>query len=540
MEILLNSPDNLQFLPYLFLYAEMHYRFKFTGSRYFKREPEILVDSPHLVKLKTHIPIMLLVKDADQYPIILEKIEIQLTTSSGQKTVKSVDFHQNISDHFWYQSVEIDRTDIFGQVTLNVHIDYQVNGKSKSCINHNLALLSSIPFQVYLPHEPLPGVDKIHWGDLHYHSNLTEDMVEFGAPLIPTLNAANALGLSFFCPTDHSYDLDDLPGSWTITDPLLKKWKNSRKDIQAINNSHRSCTIIPSEEVTVRNSSGRNVHALVFNNPTYIPGSGDGAEKRFKTRSEHSIDELSDLISKDALVIAAHPFTPTPFLQWLLIKRGIWNHLDYENQHVAGFQIMNGCLDSGFERGKEQWLELLKSGIQKFIYAGNDAHGNFNIFRQIKTPMMSLWEKNEQIFGKWKTGVFAEDNSIQAIVKALRRGNCIISNGPFIHFIIKDEFGITQTGETCSSSKFTIRIECESSVDYGGISFIKIFQGYRGEIETCLQNIAPDTQAYNYVFQQDISEELSCYFRVELETNCSGRFYFAMTNPIWINPVRVL
>ena len=54
------------------------------------------------------------------------------------------------------------------------------------------------------------------------------------------------------------------------------------------------------------------------------------------------------------------------------------------------------------------WIRLLLDGYHKFIYAGNDAHGNFNMYRQIKTPMLSLYEKKEQLFGEFRTGVFTK------------------------------------------------------------------------------------------------------------------------------------
>ena len=85
-------------------------------------------------------------------------------------------------------------------------------------------------------------------------------MVEFGAPLHSTKIAAKAMGLDFFCNTDHSYDLDDKPGSWTEADPSLEKWHKSRNEIHRLNNEKpRNTFIIPSEELTLHNHNGRNI-----------------------------------------------------------------------------------------------------------------------------------------------------------------------------------------------------------------------------------------------------------------------------------------
>ena len=62
--------------PLFFLYTEIHYRFPFIFSRYFKKEPEILADIPHRINPSMKIPVMLLIKDADKYPVELNNINI--------------------------------------------------------------------------------------------------------------------------------------------------------------------------------------------------------------------------------------------------------------------------------------------------------------------------------------------------------------------------------------------------------------------------------------------------------------------------------
>ena len=225
-----------------------------------------------------------------------------------------------------------------------------------------------------------------------------------------------------------------------------------------------------------------------------------------------------------------------PLLQWLLIKRGIWKREDYIAPHVSGLQIMSGSLDKGFYLGKKEWLALLREGHRKLIYAGNDAHGNFNKFRQINIPMLSLWEKSEQIFGKWKTGVFANGNNIKDILIALKNGNCIISDGPYLNFEILDGNQSYEIGNICQSNKITIKIICESSADFGIISVIKIFLGYLGKKEICYRKIVPTNETYNFVFEEESTIPSACYFRVELETRVLNKIHLAMTNPIWINP----
>ncbi|WP_375182200.1 hypothetical protein, partial [Chryseobacterium sp.] len=78
-----------------------------------------------------------------------------------------------------------------------------------------------------------------------------------------------------------------MPGSWTETDPTLEKWKKSRDEIHKLNIEKPDTTfIIPSEELTLHNLDGRNVHALILNNRSFLPGSGDSTERPFDFRSD--------------------------------------------------------------------------------------------------------------------------------------------------------------------------------------------------------------------------------------------------------------
>jgi hypothetical protein len=66
----------LPFFPPVFTYAETHYRFKYFFSFLKKPEPEIIADAPHRLEPGIQLPLLILVKDADRYPVIMEKIEV--------------------------------------------------------------------------------------------------------------------------------------------------------------------------------------------------------------------------------------------------------------------------------------------------------------------------------------------------------------------------------------------------------------------------------------------------------------------------------
>ena len=54
-------------LPVIFLYAELHFRFKWFISMYFIKEPEIITDVPYRIDPNKKIPILILIKDAKKY-----------------------------------------------------------------------------------------------------------------------------------------------------------------------------------------------------------------------------------------------------------------------------------------------------------------------------------------------------------------------------------------------------------------------------------------------------------------------------------------
>ena len=71
------------FLPMVIMYAELHFRFKWSNSRYFQKEPEILADLPIRIEPGSDIPILLIIKDAHIFPVFLEKVEIKIIISNN-------------------------------------------------------------------------------------------------------------------------------------------------------------------------------------------------------------------------------------------------------------------------------------------------------------------------------------------------------------------------------------------------------------------------------------------------------------------------
>jgi hypothetical protein len=530
----------------LWLYAEIHYRFKFIPSRLFYRHPEIVADAPHRIAPGQPLPVLLLIKEANRFPIVLQQVNATISfAQQNAATFSLLRAGERIDVPFWWKNFYIDiHNDWRGQLAqVNVDIIYKNNEKEFRCSNDNYIGTSHAPLQIYFSNEALPALPNFCHGELHCHTDATSDQVEFGAPVEAMTALATAQGLNFFAATDHSYDLDDLPENYLKNDPALRKWRTLQERIKKQNEENKNFVIIPGEEVSAGNSRGRNVHFLIFNHAKFLPGSGDSAEQWFHTAPELSIQEILAQIDDAALAFAAHPEVPAPPLEWLLLRRGQWEWADYQHHRLNGLQIWNGSL-AGMNEGAARWRELLLAGKKLYIIAGNDAHGNFNRFRQVEIPHLKMREHHWHLFGRTRTAVLIEEPfSLSALMSALRRGRACITTGPLLDMQVVGESGRrVRLGETVSESPRHLNIEAASAAEFGALTRVTI---WIGDLQNHSEQVLFEAEKFAAPFQ------FSCFHPLNLP---AGKFYLrgearsagseflpapalpccALTNPIWI------
>ncbi len=521
------------------LYAETHYSFKGIYNRLKKREPEIIADSPHRIEPGNPVPVLILIKDANLYPIQLRSIQITLYCQNARE-LRQFEFEDlPITATFWYKVLQIFPPDKFTQeCTLDVTIQISIKGKCRTIKNDNYTSTSHAPLKVFLAERKLPKSRNWYFGDFHFHSNYTSDQVEFGAPLEATSTLARAMGFGFLCITDHSYDLDDEPDNYLKNDPNLTKWKMLQHEIQAINQLNTKFIIVPGEEVSAGNARNENIHILILNHAEFLPGDGDSAEKWLQTKPDLSIEQILDNINSDAVAFAAHPGSKPPFIQRLLVGRGSWSLNDCRHLHLHGLQIWNGT-EEGLEKGKEIWIKLLLQGRRIFISGGNDAHGNFNRFRQIGIPFLTMRENHQHLFGKIRTGVLLDKKlSLHALVQAFKNGRMIVTNGPFVNIRAANGQGHTAlSGDTVSGNNFIITAECLSTPEFGNFKELRLF---KGNMIVKHESLVYSVRDFSAPFKHnDILEIKSmnepAYIRAELYSELHGRELKCFTNPIWLN-----
>ncbi len=537
------------------LYAEIHYRGKYLPSYLFRPFPEIISDIPVRLEPGQKLPVLLLLKDADLFPVRLLSVKAQVTCSDGSLTeYKLFSGSELISSNFHHRIFYLD----FKKTPPGIyHIDLliKVSKVSQGCkssgtytfLNHAYKGVPVNPHILNYSGEKYPRPESVYYGDMHVHSSYTRDQVEFGAPLQAVQTMADASGLDFACITDHSYDMDDSAANPLIQDPELKKWAEFQEEIKSLNNGI-SPVLIPGLEISCGNRRGRNVHMLLLNDPVFYHGSGDGAERWFRTKPENQLSEILQNKSIGSIAYAAHPFVSISFLQKLLIRRGEWSLTDVSNPGLSGIQILNGEFDGGFCKGLKVWKQLLLTGRRPAIAAGNDSHGNFNLFRQVKIALLKLHEKEFQIFGKMRTGIYLQNKypknkylknkpDIPSILSALKTGRSFITSGPALKVSSRENGEIHFPGDTINQKSFCLDITAESSSEFGELDSIKIYSGcINSGKELCYKEIRFRKSSFNFSGRIEYEHSsTSGYVRFELYTGNGNLKNQCYTNPLFIS-----
>ncbi|MCF7809371.1 CehA/McbA family metallohydrolase [bacterium] len=532
----INIPD---LIPLIGLYAETHYRFRgFPFSRYFRREPEVIFDAPFRLEPNHNLPITMIIKDAHHFPVKLESIDIRI--SNGEKS-QSLNIPLNlwINKSLWHCVSDVDVSDFPpGLVKIEATAHLQDKKRTWDVSQDNYHGLSQAPLEVFLAAEPLPKLPGWYAGELHTHTEYGCDQVEFGAPLEAIKSTADALGLDWVSLTDHSYNLDDMIDDYLHDDPQLLKWHGFLSHVKRLNKMPGSVVLVPGEELTCRASNGKNVHMLVLGEQRFLQGTGDSAQEWFQTRSQFTVRHAIAALSENSVTIAAHPFSPVPFLQKHLVNRSIWQDSDLSASGLSGWQILNGNPEKDFYLGLEKWITALLKGERRYIYAGNDAHGNFNRFRQVKMPMLSLHEHDNFIFGKSTTHVYINETpTVQNVLKALELGRTVISSGPVLELTVLNQSKKFLSGdETLSDPNSLIRVTCQSSEEFGCIERI-IVNTYNSGDEKSIFQVNFDVNNNEPIYYKGIEFQLQgeLYLRAEIHTRLhNGSTRFAYSNPIWL------
>jgi hypothetical protein len=527
----------------LFLYAEVHYRLRPLPNRLFMREPEILFDAPARIDTGQSLPVMLLIKDANRFPVELSELTIEILLDGEKIAHHHEGLAQLIEAPLWHAIREIQLPrGMAGELQVHCRLGIHVNGRSRTVVTDNYRRTRHAPLRVFADPDPLPGSDWYDFGELHFHSHLTEDQVEFGAPIAAAARMAEAQGFTFLAITDHSYDLDDSVDNFLQNDANLPKWKELHRIISLLNSQNSMFVVIPGEELSAGNSRGHNVHLLILNNDGFWPGSGDSAEKWLRNKPQNRIPVVLAHLQEQALALAAHPMVRPRTLERWIFNRDRWRTADLDHPRLDGFQVWNGLEDRAFDQGLAAWRDRLLAGGKTVLTAGNDAHGNFNHCRQIHVPFWSMLELDHKAFGRVRTGVVRAAGRVHSagIIETLKSGAAMISNGPAARLRLIDADGRHYgLGETCRSAGTSLQVEAVSSAHYGGLQVLHVFIGDQ-EDKKEIRRTLPMHPADSYqqtLTLNDLPLPRRGYLRLQVISNNGERKYSGYTNPVFINCV---
>jgi hypothetical protein len=353
---------------------------------------------------------------------------------------------------------------------------------------------------------------------MHVHSSYSESHVEFGHPIKVISRTAAAFGLNFVNITDHSYDLSCLLENYLTVDSTLTRWKSF------INETEQTfpTIVLQGEEVSCLNDSKQVVHLCAAQLKQFIPGSLDGARGNNVLSEQLMITQtVEEIHRQEGIAFAAHPGSKKTLMQSLFLKRGHWSDQDCNRNSLDGFQAYNGSFSHAWKRALSLWLTMLKNGHRVPLLAGNDAHGDFNRYRSIKTPFLSIFESNERYFGNGRTGLYSKCISRADVLKAIKGGKTFVTDGPYVSInsdTIESSSIVNCTGVDFASSMFFIH--CVSSIEFGRLQKVVVYGLKASATEECVL-LTENYQELCYSrFQSVTSEGLQefRYLRAELHT----------------------
>lgn len=533
-----------EIVPIYFLYAEIHYKLFGKLSFLWKNMPEIIADVPCRVEPGSSLPVFCLIKDAHRFPVTLNAVNIEIIYPDRDCEMFIFSFNaRSVKDELWTKIFYLTtKEDFSGHINVNVYFSCTINGREHRFKNDNYRKLRHCPLDVFLAKENLPSFENCVKGDMHYHSSYTSDIVEFGAPLRCAKEASGAAGLDFFVAADHSYDFEYHNQQMELDARNTSQWEKALNEAAEVNNepvvcSNKKVLALLGEEISCGSSRGENIHLVVCENEKFVRGTGDSALKWFDNKPDSSLKEVLDDIDENTLAYAAHPAAGISRLEKLILKRAQWTDEDYYHKKLNGLQILNGVPDAGFYKGIEKWKQVLLNGQRKYIFAGSDAHGNFNLFRQMRPPLVMIYEHTNQRFGSVWTGIYTDrELEINSVISAAKRGNCFISNGPAVRMFVENEKNeIKAMGSEIDGNTFQLLLNAVSTQEFGRILTIDI---YVGDIAAKKEYIY---KTFSGISLYSVRETIPLFFpdglyyiRASVKTRRRKNRYFCWTNPVWI------
>ncbi len=529
-------------VPFLAAYAETHFRFfPHFPNLLFKKEPEIIFDLPRRLDPGQNLPIVLLLNEIHRFTI--EPLTVAITIS--RKAQKPILF--NFNDLEKYEiSHSLDkqlRVFIFtitreeladGEVFINAALTFKKGRRIETILNDNLFSSSKLPFSCFISPNHLPCNELCLYGDLHVHSMYSQSHVEFGPPLGVIDRIASSSGLSFAGITDHSYDLACSISNYLKQDQSLTRWNALKNEL----NEKFKTVLIHGEEISCLNNDRKAVHLCALGLNDYISGTIDGGRRNNnRAFKQLTISQAVDEVHRQGgICFAAHPGSRAGILQQIFLHRGTWSLKDAEAS-LDAFQALNSGYNGSWDRGKAMWIKMLQSGRRIPLLAGNDAHGDFNRYRAISAPFLSIYENSQRFMGCSKVGVYNTLRDASAIFNSIKNGSTFITTGPYISI----NYDLSPTSHAVSSRSIAstlkrLYLHAESTPEFGQLISLRVLTGSQGSVNERVI-FTKSCKAGTYEINEEFSIEDLCspaYIRAEVKSSKGEEVFQGYTSPCYL------
>ena len=428
-------------------------------------------------------------------------------------------------------------TTIYCTPTLHYTSSDTKGQQTKQCSVDNLQKSKSAPLSFYHSSTGYLHQETTAYIDMHAHSLHTRDHVEFGAPLKAISVTTKALGLTATAVIDHSYDL-----SCNSTAYLQREDSNPTN---YYNQQHSSLTykhsLFVGEELSTRFSYKKSdgaIHLGVVGNKTFLAGTADGARRGYQPQKEPLLAEaITTLHNEGGICYAAHPGEVPPLIHRLLLRRGSWKQ-HYFTLPIDAFQGVNSGFNASWIRAKKLWIQLLLRGKRIPLLGGNDAHVDFNRYRALAIPFLSLKEDIDRYLGATVTGFYNWDFSggKEQLIKAIKEKRTFVTTGPFLDIQHHHQ---SRIGEEVTTS-LPLTLVAKSTEEFGYFTSISLYVGKKENEQKWSIPLPRHLQISSYT--QSIIEIVdiasiphASYLRVEATT--SGGYTkkegFVVTSPLY-------
>jgi hypothetical protein len=464
---------------------------RMAGVMSLKNQPEFFADAPwRLEPDQDSLPITIYIRDAnvqspDYGPWRLDNLLIEQSIAQHRwfklatitpPILPGINSQGDINQDFWVHSIQIPIAEIqYWSPGNYVHLRVKFTG---SPYPHHKTSTFERNIETLRAENALPlgwatnpaGSRKWFYGDTHYHSAYTNDIKEFGAPILETRTAGQAIGLDWLVITDHSTDLDEIDMGYDGK----SRWEHLKSELSSSNISDDRFRFLLGEEINLIGKDNRLVHMLAIGaldkmiEGAFLPEVGNTIETNLWRETIEKILKYSDgypsnipkqlfgkinqfehvlsMLPDNSLTFAAHPYSVAQ------VPPAKWDEQDLSHARLTGHEFWNGRTrksaiqtDNPFARKgwtdpvtiksrddariikllqlvSKKWEPHLMRGVEEWVLGtplpsrrpvfvgGSDAHGDFNYHAGMAWDYTKVDMVDDNALGRVRTAIYLPKN----------------------------------------------------------------------------------------------------------------------------------